>query len=417
MEAMDRPIDLDQQRRRQLRRWMPALGILVVVVLLLILAMNWLRPSVRRDRIRTAQVKVDDVTATLDASGLVVPVFEYVFTAPMATRVVRVLRSPGARVAVGDTILLLDDRDARRNLTRLQKQASLLVNTRAQANLALDRTRDDLEAQRDVKALELRSFKYDVDLNRQLFEAGLISQNAVRKAETDAERGTIELRHLDSALSRAKQDVAARLEGLDLEIAILEKDLEQAREQLGRTAVTCERAGIVTWVVPSIGAAVAQGEPVAREADLSEYRVEATLSDVLARRLTEGLEATVRSGDTRLSGTVEKILPTVENGIVTFQVRLDQKNHPILRPNLRVDVHSVTDRHASTLCLKRGPVLHVEGRDAVYVVKGETAVRTPVKIGLSNYELYEIAEGLAEGDEVIISDMSDYRNVKEVRIR
>jgi len=225
------------------------------------------------------------------------------------------------------------------------------------------------------------------------------------------------LRHLDSLLVRARQDVAARLEGLDLEGSILEKDLERAREQLARTDVTSERAGIVTWVVPSIGAAVAQGEPVAREADLSQYRVEATLSDVLARRLTEGLEATVRSGETQLSGTVEKILPTVENGIVTFQIRLDETNHPILRPNLRVDVHSVTDRHAPTLCLKRGPVLHVEGRETVFVVKGDMAVRTPITLGLSNYELYEVAEGLAEGDEVIISDMSDYRNVKEVRIR
>jgi len=414
---MDRPVDPALQRRRRLRRWIPTLGVVCVVVILLVLVVGRLRPSVRRDRIRTANVEVGDVAATLDASGLVVPVFEYVFTAPMATRVVRVLRSPGARVAVGDTILLLDDEDARRDLARLREQVALLENARTQARLELDQTREDLETQRAIKALELKSFQYDVDLNKQLFEAEIISRDAVRKSETDAERGAIELRHLDSLLVRARQDVAARLEGLDLEGSILEKDLERAREQLARTAVTSERAGIVTWVVPSIGAAVAQGEPVAREADLSQYRVEATLSDVLARRLTEGLEATVRSGETQLSGTVEKILPTVENGIVTFQIRLDETNHPILRPNLRVDVHSVTDRHAPTLCLKRGPVLHVEGRETVFVVKGDMAVRTPITLGLSNYELYEVAEGLAEGDEVIISDMSDYRNVKEVRIR
>jgi len=417
LETMDRPIDPALQRRRRLRRWLPALGALGVILILLVLGIGGLRPSVRRDRIRTARVEVGAVTATLDASGLVVPVFEFVYTAPMATRVVRVLSTPGARVAVGDTILLLDDREARRDLARLQEQVSLLENSRAQANLDLDRTRDDLATQREVKALELKSFRYEVERNRQLFESGLISQDAVRKAETDVARADIELRHLDSSLARARQDVAARLEGLGLEIAILEKDLDRAREQLERTAVTCQRAGIVTWVVPSIGAAVAQGEPVARAADLSEYRVEATLSDVLARRLVEGLEATVRSGDTRLSGRVEKVLPTVENGIVTFQVSLDEKDHPILRPNLRMDVHSVTDRHAPTLCLKRGPVLTIEGRETVYVLQGETAVRTPITIGLSNFELYEITEGLADGDEVIISDMSDYRNIKEVRVR
>ncbi len=39
------------------------------------------------------------------------------------------------------------------------------------------------------------------------------------------------------------------------------------------------------------------------------------------------------------------------------------------------------------------------------------------EIGLSNFEFYEITSGLNEGDEVIISDMSDYRNEKEVKLR
>ena len=71
----------------------------------------------------------------------------------------------------------------------------------------------------------------------------------------------------------------------------------------------------------------------------------------------------------------------------------------------------------NALCLRRGPLLNVDGRDWVFVVRGEQAVRTPVTIGLTNFELYEITEGLAEGDEVIISDMSDYRNAKEVKLR
>jgi hypothetical protein len=31
--------------------------------------------------------------------------------------------------------------------------------------------------------------------------------------------------------------------------------------------------------------------------------------------------------------------------------------------------------------------------------------------------MYEITGGLSEGDEVIVSDMSDHRNAKEVKIR
>ena len=96
---------------------------------------------------------------------------------------------------------------------------------------------------------------------------------------------------------------------------------------------------------------------------------------------------------------------------------LDEPDDPILRPNLRVDVHAVTERRTDALCVRRGPLLNVDGSDWVFVVRGEKAGRTPVTIGLSNFEMYEITSGLAEGDEVIISDMSDFRNSKEVKLR
>jgi HlyD family secretion protein len=335
----------------------------------------------------------------------------------MASRVVSILKTPGSEVSPGEPIVLLDDKDARRDVSRLEEQIALKENTRRQTELELARTRNDLTAQREVKALELESFRYELARNRLMFEKKLIIQDDVRKSETDVARANIELRHLDTLLANAQEDLATRVEGLALEIAILEKDLERARERLERTSVTSDRAGIVTWVATSEGVAASEGETVARVADLSAYRVDAVLSDVLARRLTVGLPAVVRSGDTRLPGRVHKILPTVQNGIVTFEVVLDEPNHPVLRPNLRVDVHSVTEQRTDTLRLRRGPLLNVDGRDWVFVVRDEQAIRTPVTIGLSNFEYYEITGGLAEGDEVIISDMSDYRNAKEVKLR
>jgi HlyD family secretion protein len=390
---------------------------LLVLLAFLALLIAWLRPSVRRDRVRTATVVRQEMTATLDASGLVVPTFEQVLTSPVSTRVARILQTQGAEVDVGDTIVLLDDRDARREVTRLEELISLKRNQRRQAELEQARSGEDLKSQREIKELELRSFEFELERSKRLFSMELVVEDEVRKAETDVERAKIELRTLDASLALAEEDLEAQLEGLALEISILEKDLERATERLERTAVSSDRAGIVTWVVPSEGAMVIEGEPVARVADLSRYRVDATLSDVLAPRLVPNLPATVRSGDTRLRGRVLKVLPTVENGIVTFVVELDESSHSILRPNLRVDVHVVTEQREGALCLRRGPMLNVDGHDAVFVIRGERVVRTPVRLGLSNYEYFEILEGLDEGDEVIISDMSDYRNVKEARLR
>ncbi len=417
MDSMDRAIDPTTRRRRTLKRLAVPVGAVAVVLILLILITGWLKPSLRRDRVRTAHVERGDVSATLDASGLVVPEFEYVLTSPTVTRIRSILRKPGAEVASGEPIVLLDDADVQREVSRLEEQISLARNLRRQTDLELERTRNDLSMRHDIKTLELKSFEFDVVRNQELFDLGLIMYDMVRKAKIDVERATIELRHLEAMMDNAELDLVAKLDGLALEISVLEKDREQASARARRTVVTSEHAGIVTWVVAEEGASVAEGEPVARVADLSTYRVDATLSDVLARRLTEGLPATVRSGDTRLGGYVRKILPTVVNGIVTFEIALERDDHPILRPNLRVDVHAVTDSRRQALRLKRGPLLNVDGHDTVFVLREDKALRTRIEIGLSSFEHYEITSGLAEGDEVIVSDMSDFRNAKEVKLR
>lgn len=417
MNSMDRPIDPRIHRQRTLRRILLATLAVAVAAILLALLLGWMRPSIKRDRIRTARAQSGEVTATLDASGLVVPESEFMLTAPLATRIISVLLPTGSSVKIGEPIMLLDSTEARRDLDRIQEQISLKENARQLANLEFDRSLSDLRAQRMIKALELKSFQYEASRNKEYFEMGIITNDTVRKSNTDVERVTIELQFIETSLTNTSKDIAARLDGLALEISILNKDLDRARERLQRTSITSERDGIVTWVNNSIGANVTEGEPVAKVADLSVFRVEATISDVLARRLTVGLPATVRSGDTRLKGHVDNILPSVNNGIVTFQVQLEQKDHHVLRPNLRVDVHAVTDQHPNSLRLKRGPLLNVDGQLFLFVVRGKKAFRTQVELGLSNFEVYEITAGLVDGDEVIISDMSSFRDVKEVQIR
>ena len=354
---MDRTIEPAVRRKRTIRRLIAPLGLTAAAVVLVILATSWLRPSVRHDQIRTTRVERGDVGATLDASGLVVPGFEQILTAPVSTRVSRILKTPGAEARPGEPIVLLDDKDARREAARLEEQVALKRNESRQTELDLERARNDLTTSRKVKALELESRRFELQRNRKMFADGLTPEDAVRKSETDVARVQIELEHLASQLENAEKDLAARVEGLALEIAILHRDLEGARERLARTEVAAERAGIVTWVVPNEGAAVVEGEPVARVADVSTYRVEASLSDVLARRLTVGLPAVVRSGDTHLAGRVHKVLPTVENGVVKFEVQLDRPDHAMLRPNLRVDVHAVTEQRAGALRVRRGPLL------------------------------------------------------------
>ena len=117
-------------------------------------------------------------------------------------------------------------------------------------------------------------------------------------------------------------------------------------------------------------------------------------------------------------GRISRILPTVDNNVIDIEVELEDPAHPLLRPNQRVDAYIVTARKERSLRLARGPFINGgAGLHEVFVVHGETAVKTQVRIGLANFEYYEVAEGLLEGDEVIISSMKNYLHLDEVPIR
>jgi HlyD family secretion protein len=98
-------------------------------------------------------------------------------------------------------------------------------------------------------------------------------------------------------------------------------------------------------------------------------------------------------------------------------IDLEDKSSALLRSNLRVDVFIITSSKEMALRIKKGQFVNSEGQQEVFVVRDGVAVKTPVRLGISSFDAYEVIEGLSEGDEVIISDMRDFIHMKEVKIR
>jgi HlyD family secretion protein len=225
------------------------------------------------------------------------------------------------------------------------------------------------------------------------------------------------LQLIEESMQAAERGFAARVAGTELQIRILVKRRDEAQHVLRLATAATERPGVLTWVIASEGAAVRRGDPIARVADLTSYRVDATVSDVHAARLTPGMPATVRIGESSLSGRVGTVHPAVENGALAFEVRLDNAADSRLRPNLRCDVHAVTASRPNTLRVARGTFGAPDGSAYAWVIRGDRAVRTPIELGISSFEAFEVTGGLAEGDEVIVSDTADFMHHREVALR
>lgn len=414
---MDRPVDPGARRKRLVRN----AGAIAIVVLALAALIGWgprwLRPTLSRQEIRTSVAEWGPVESTITATGTVVPEFEAVLSSPLDTRVVKILRKPGSLVRRGEAILDLDVTGSQLALDKLRQDISLKANQQEIQKLELENKLISLRSQVQLKAVDVKSLGVEVSKQQKLRVDGLNTSEQLRLALVNEEKAKIELAQLGESIHSAERNSRAQIEGLRLEMKKLEGEVEQARRELERATTKSDREGVLTWVVAEEGAAVHKGDVVARIADLSSFRVDATISDVHASRLAPGLAARIRVNETEtLEGAITAVLPTIKDGVATAQIRLDDKSSRLLRANLRVDVYVVTARKHRALRVKRGAFAAAEGKQDVFVVRGSKAVRTQVRLGISSFEYVEIAAGLMEGDEVIVTETQDYMHLKEVAL-
>lgn len=414
---MDREIEQRVRTRRSLKRWAVAGISFAAIAFLGAAGVEWLKPSVKRHEVQIARVERGSVDETLQASASAVPAGEEVVSSPVEARVLNIRRRAGDRVRAGDEILTLDTAASRLDLDRTIDRVAQKESEQTQLRLQLEETAALLKAQMEQKKLDVEILRYQAEQNRRLRAEGLIAEQTAMAAATSAKKSEIELAQLQEALARATRTAASKIAAGDLQLSVLRKERDASRQQLDLAMTRAPRDGILTWVVPEEGATVRRGEPVARIADLSSFRVVATISDIHASRIAAGMPVRFRLDDrTALAGSISSVDPRIENGAVRFYVALEQKSHPRLRNNLRGDVFVITGRRDNVLRVRRG-ALGQGAQEDVFVVRGEHAFRVPVRYGLAGEDTIEIAEGLVAGDEVVISNMSDFATVKQLRIR
>lgn len=415
---MDREIDSKINRVKWIRRFAMIAALILIIATIAIWGPGWIRPSVHRSRIRTARVDLGPIQTSITSTGTVVPEFEQVISSPIDARVIRILKRPGDSLLIGMPIVELDVSASRLVLEKADQSISLKQNQQARNRLELSQSLIRLQSQMEIKRLELQSLEARAGQNQKLFDDGLVSEDDVRRAELEANKARTELKQLKDSIENSELTAKAQLEGLAMEMAILQKERAAAERELNLATTKSDRNGVLTWVVAEEGSTLRKGDIIARIADLRSFRVDATVSDVHAGMLKAGMPAEVKIGDTAsLTGRIDTILPTIENGIMAFQIGLDDKTSHLLRSNLRVDVLIITGRKETALRLKKGPALTGGGTREVFVIRGNVAVRTPARLGLASFDTVEVEQGLMDGDEAIISDVSDIEHLKEVSIK
>ena len=414
---MDRPVAESVHFKKRLKWILSPLLVIAVLWFGSWWVLGMLRPAISRSEIRTGVVDRGPIAATIEASGLILPGTESLITSPIESRVLRLLKSPGVAVKAGEPILVLDVTAQELELEKHAEQLAMKENAKEQARQNLAKTLKKNKGDRELTLLDLQYLEVGLRQKTELHEKGLVSKDDLLQAELNVNKKRIQLRQLDESSEDAKTVAETAINGLDLEIRVLATVREALENQVARATARADRDGVLTWAPVEEGAPVARGEVIARIADLSYFKVEASISDFHASRLAEDMEVEVVVNEQKIVGHISKLLPAVTDGVLKFHVSLPKNEELTLHANMRADLFVVTARRESSLRCRKGPGLSAGGRQEIFVIRDGYAIRVPIETGVSGVEKQEIISGLEVGDEVIISDDRAYAHLERAPVK
>jgi HlyD family secretion protein len=409
-----------QAKKKRMRRilW-STLGVVVIGAISLgVSKLKPAAPSVDRAVVWIDSVKRGDIPRQVRGSGTLVPEDIRWIPAQTQGRVERIILRPGAQVKPDTVILELSNPDLENAVrtAQLDYQSAQAAFTNRKAQLQSDL----LQQESNVANIETQYKQADLELqaNESLYKDNLIS-----KITLEQKRGLAA--DLKNRLSVEQRRLAITREGLTSQLAPQEADVnskkaawELRRQQLDDLRVKAGMSGTLQLVPVEVGQQVGPGTNLARVANPTNLKAELRIAETQTKDIRIGQYAEVDTRNGIVKGHVSRIDPASSGGTVGVDVVMDGPLPPGSRPDLSVDGTVLLEKLTDVIYVGRPAFGQENSTVTIFKVQPDgEAVATKVKLGRASVNTIEVLEGLKPGDQVILSDMSQYDSYDRVQLK
>jgi HlyD family secretion protein len=388
------------------KRWIAwVAGAAVLVAVVLVLANRDQAPEVQ-----VAQVKRENLSASITSNGRVEPVQPYLAVAQYFTSVIRVDVTANQAVRKGQIILVLDSRTPQQELI---KARSDLLSAQEQLSNAQAGGPPGQVAENKGALEKAKINLADLERNQEGLEK-LVAEKAATQAEL--EQNQIKIAEAQATVQTLEQQKAALASEAQVNVKSAALAEQQARAQIATDESEIASATVRSPIDGTLyslpvywGKYVNVGDPLAAIADLHKVRVRAFVDEPDLGKLTpnlpveitwDGLPDHVWYGQTE---TVPKQV-TMQGVRSVGEVLCSVRNSNLeLIPNLSVDVSIMWSQRQSVLTVPRGTVQSEGQQHFVFVVDDDTLHRRVVQLGIADPTVFEVVSGLREGEQVALS--------------
>ncbi|MCD9573640.1 efflux RND transporter periplasmic adaptor subunit [Flavobacterium soyae] len=255
------------------------------------------------------------------------------------------------------------------------------------------------------------------DLNAKLFAKDVISKNDWNTFKESLRFQEERKKTIQQSIQKEKQSNQLQISQINRSIQTMEKSLDILRNNKKNFLITAPESGRLTSFEPVLGKTFQAGESIGKIDSKKGYKLSADVDEFYLEKIREGLKGQVEFKGKTLEVVVTKVIPEVKNGHFIVELAFTSKEDIALQDGLSFGVKLILSEKNKILVVQKGSFNQETAGKWIFVVKGNKAERRNIKLGRENPSYYEVLEGLKEGESVIISSYSDYKDIEELSIQ
>lgn len=375
---------------------------------------------VEKETLVTAKVERGKFKVNVRATGALKPLNIRWMSSQVSGKVEQVHVKPGAYVNKGDILIQLSNPELHRELEKARWELQANKAESHASYVGLESQLVDLENTVVAADFNYQTAKLKLDAETELMEQGNATVSALdyQKSQLAVKQQKQYWLAQQEKVIKMKANMQATKLAQQARTGLVDNNYQRMLDQVDALQVKASTSGVVQQVSLELGERAHVGDSVALVADQGSLFAELQVQEVRARDVVVGQKVIVDTRTSEVIGEVKRIDPAVIAGMVQIDVHFTEKLPSEARPELTVDGLIEVTSIDNALYVKRPMFAPKNTKVDLFKLteNQQFALKSPVNLGQSSVNKIQIVSGLSIGDEIIISDTSDWQEHQQIMI-
>lgn len=419
MESMDKKIEKKKWPPKKILTAAASGAFGLFIIYLIFLSDKSAKLNVEKERITFSKARYGPFQEFIPVIGTVQPIRTFFLDVTEGGNVVRKYLEEGSFVKVGDPIVKFDNAELRLSIIYNEANVFQQINSLRGTRLSFEQSKLALQSQLlDIEYKVLNQQRIH-DVNKALYAKKLISENDFKQSE---DQYNLLMRTKDLTIKSYQQDSLFRSEQikeLEVSVAQLQSNLSITQQQLEGLTVRAPIKGQLTSLKAEVGQSIARGVNLGQIDDIDSFKVRVEIDEHYISRVNAGQMGGFSVSDKDHLCRIKTVYPEVRGGKFYVDMLFVGKMPEGIRRGQTLHINLNLSEQRNALVIDRGGFYQKTGGQWIFVVDGSGtfATKRPIRLGLQNAQVFEVQEGLKEGDEVITSSYDNYGDVEKLILK